>query len=496
MRILKTIKNIYWRWRLRGEVLADGFDSSLYCRLHRDVAVSGLDGRVHYLRFGRAEGRDPHPDFSASGYLYQGPSITEREDAFLHYERIGREEGYAALPEWNGTQKYFPNSPTWLVCGHQAGREIYGGERSLLDVLAHLSDLGVNAIVVLPSALNRSYIKRVMEVAYRVAIVPYGWWHRDCPPLQQTLRHFERLLREYRCDAMYVNTAVLDEPLLAARAVGVQLIVHVRELPAYDPDLCETLGASADEIRERLMNVADIIVANSDYTAQCLGIPSAMVVPNGVDISAFESLESPAERGEVFSVGIVSSNLPKKGINDFVRLASELELRELSISCLIIGPETTYLQSLKSSTKPWPGNLKIRGYSSSPQEAIAQLDVLVNLSHFYESFGRTVLEAMAAGRPVVAYERGAVRDLVVHLKTGYLVPYRSSETLEQRAALVAEGVEQLFLDQGKYRAMSTAARNLAAERYSKEAVREALKHVLQRSVDLQRSTTLNGRRAI
>ncbi len=179
MKLLEALKNLYWRFRLRREVLAKGFDPTLYCRLHRDVAISGVNGRVHYIRFGRAEGRDPHPDFSASGYRYQCQDLPDEEDPFVHYERIGKREGYAAIPEWNGAREFNPNSPTWLVCGHQAGREIYGGERSLLDVLAHLSELCVNTVVVLPGALNPDYITQVTEMSCHVIIVPYGWWHRD-----------------------------------------------------------------------------------------------------------------------------------------------------------------------------------------------------------------------------------------------------------------------------------------------------------------------------
>ncbi|WP_193744943.1 glycosyltransferase family 4 protein [Marinimicrobium sp. LS-A18] len=487
MKLVNALKNLYWLWRLRGEQLAEGFDSTLYSRLHRDVAISGVNGRVHYLRFGRAEGRDPHPDFSASGYRYQHRDLPEQEDPFVHYERFGRREGYAALPEWDGAREFTPNNPTWLVCGHQAGKEVYGGERSLLDILAYLSELCVNTVVVLPGALNHDYITQVTALSCRVIIVPYGWWHRDCPSLPQTQKNFERILTEYRCNAVYVNTSVLDEPLLAARAVGTPVIVHVRELPEHDPDLCATLGANADEVRERLINMADLIVANSDFTASTLGIPNTMVVPNSIDITTFETISFPVERGDVFSVGIISSNQPKKGIDDFVMLASELESRGLSVRCVVIGPDTTYLRRLRGSGGRWPGNLEVLGYHSSPEDAIAQVDLLVSLSHCFESFGRTVLEAMAAGRPVVAYDRGAVSDLVVHSETGYLVPYHSNKAVPDRVALVADRVEQLLQDQEKYRTMSMAARRSAGQRYSKPVVRESLRHVLLRSTDLQRA---------
>lgn len=476
MRLLDRLKNAYWRWRLRGVRLAEVFDSQLYCRLHRDVGASGVDGRVHYIRSGVAEGRDPHPEFSASGYRYQRPDLPEQDDPFLHFEQVGKQEGCSAIPDLEGERPFVTGQPTWLVCAHQAGRQLYGGERSLLDVLEYLTELGVNAVVTLPSALNREYLDAVRQLACRVVVLPYGWWRLGHPPVQQTQAHFERLLRQYRCDALYVNTSVLDDPLVAARNLGVKTIVHIRELPEYDPDLRVTLGANTDQIRSRIQELADIPVANSHYTAKSLGIPDMLVVPNSVDVGLFEGIESPSERGDPFSVGIISSNLPKKGIDDFVRLASELESRGLEIRCRIIGPDTEYLQQLKRRSKPWPGNLELVGYFSSAQRAIGQVDLLVSLSHCYESFGRTVLEAMAGGRPVVAYDRGAVSDLVINGKTGCLVPYSASNRIVQ----VADGVERYYRDNEIYRAASKAAADFAFRRYSRPAVRQAMAELVSR----------------
>jgi hypothetical protein len=58
-----------------------------------------------------------------------------------------------------------------------------------------------------------------------------------------------------------------------------------------------------------------------------------------------------------------------------------------------------------------PGNIELSGYAPFPSEALARADIVLNLSNFEETFGRTVLEAMAAGRPVVAYNWGALPEL-------------------------------------------------------------------------------------
>jgi glycosyltransferase involved in cell wall biosynthesis len=59
-----------------------------------------------------------------------------------------------------------------------------------------------------------------------------------------------------------------------------------------------------------------------------------------------------------------------------------------------------------------PRNVAHIGYFPRPSDAIAQCDIVMSLSTVSESFGRTVLEAMSAGRPVVCYDRGVPPDLV------------------------------------------------------------------------------------
>jgi GT2 family glycosyltransferase len=58
-----------------------------------------------------------------------------------------------------------------------------------------------------------------------------------------------------------------------------------------------------------------------------------------------------------------------------------------------------------------------------------QTDVVVNLSNFKESFGRSILEAMVAGRPVLVYQHGALPELVGNSGAGLIVPFRDIDGL-------------------------------------------------------------------
>ena len=79
--------------------------------------------------------------------------------------------------------------------------------------------------------------------------------------------------------------------------------------------------------------------------------------------------------------------------------------------------------------------LKFNAFSAgviSDEEELVQLyncaDVYVFPS-LYESFGQTVYEAMSCGTPVVAFNVGAVSDVVIHLINGYIAEYENSHDL-------------------------------------------------------------------
>jgi len=472
--ITTFLKRWYWRCRLWREPLPDGFDGEWYRERYPDVANAGIEPQLHYLRFGRAEGRDPNPHFSATGYRLSCPEAADVTDPLLHYEKTGRAAGYSPRPELQGAQPSLPDKPTLLVCAHQAGAELYGAERSLLDVLAGLNAVGTNLLVTLPSAINTDYVAQVQALAWRVVILPYGWWHAQRAPVAATQTYFEQLLESHRVAAVYANTLVLDEPLLAARRLNRPVVAHIRELPAHDQALCTLLGATPDAISARVRAQVDLPLVNSAYTARCLGLTEARVVPNCIDISRFSGLLGPAERGEPVTVGMISSNLPKKGLDDFVALARVLEFAAPEVRCRLFGPDNAHVDALRASsgTAKLPGNLECAGYVNRPQAALSQLDILVNLSHFQESFGRTALEAMAAGKPVIGYDWGALSELIEPGENGYLVALGDVEAVAERVSLLA-GDARLRARLGQ------AGRRTASDRYSSRALEGALYNVLQ-----------------
>src|SRR6202030_1487566 len=84
--------------------------------------------------------------------------------------------------------------------------------------------------------------------------------------------------------------------------------------------------------------------------------------------------------------------------------------------------------------------------------AYALADVVVSASTDPEGFGRTIVEAQAMGRPVVATDHGGARETVIPGSTGWLVPPSDTAALAQAIG------EALSLDPGEREALAQRAR--------------------------------------
>jgi glycosyltransferase involved in cell wall biosynthesis len=474
------------------EIQASGlFDAGWYLRTHIDLQQHAIEALDYFWTVGVSEGRDPGPAFSVSGYLARYPQVRKSGlSPLLHYLRIGQRKGYEPLPIFKGKMRQKKSCATILLVGHAVGHTLYGAERSLLDVARAITYLGFNLVVALPSAINEKYLEVLMLLSRAVAVAPYGWWQTGKEPSEVTLGWFKGLIETYDVDLMHVNTVVLDEPLTASRLAGIPCLVHVRELAQHDQALCDTLNASPDEIKQRVLQMATGIIANSEcvrdwFGTQALGQKASksakvVCVPNTADLAPLLRLALPvAKQGVVLRVGMLSSHVPKKGLAELEALSHKLQAIDPKISLILFGPCTPALEALlaRQEASSQPANIVYAGYVGSPEQAIKKVDVVINLSRFQESFGRTVLEAMAGARPVVVYNWGALPELVEDEVTGFVVPFGDTDA-------VAMKLSQLRRSPTLRHKMGKAGRIRADECYSLKALAQRLSSAYETLGDL------------
>jgi len=105
-----------------------------------------------------------------------------------------------------------------------------------------------------------------------------------------------------------------------------------------------------------------------------------------------------------------------------------------NLQLLLIGPDTPSVSALRTleARGQLPANFSLLPYATSPQTAISQANIVLNLSHCQETFGRTLLEGMAASRPVLAYRWGALPELVDEGVNGHTFEHGDTKAIANR----------------------------------------------------------------
>ena len=335
-----------------------------------------------------------------------------------------------------------------------------GAERSLLGILKGLDRDRFDATLCAPS--EGALLERARGLGIAIAEIDAvsaayaGGLSRGSWNLLDAARRARNTIRRLQPGLVHANS--LRAGLVASLAVGrsVPTIWHVRDLLPPHPAnrLIGTVG--------RLCGVR--WVANSLAVATSLRTVTSSpvrVVYNGIQVERFigDAVPWPRIPPDVFPiVGIIGQIIPWKGqlelIDAFARLITEHPGAQLWIigSPLFREESLQYEAAIKSRmTRPdVQGKIFLFGAREDIPEALAALDILV-INSTAEPFGRVILEAQAAGVPVVATRAGGAVEVVTHQTTGWLV--RPGDTADMAQALITlagdEALRQRLAQEGR-----------------------------------------------
>jgi len=239
----------------------------------------------------------------------------------------------------------------------------------------------------------------------------------------------------------------------------------------------------------RIENVAnwltDAIVANSEavredtITSEGLAPDRIEVIYNGIELECYASTVSHALRntlgiGDGPVVLVVANLIPYKGHQYFLRAWVRIRERFPDASALLCGdgPARPALEA-EARQLGVADSVRFLGTRADVPALLAQADVLVHPST-EEGFCNALIEAMAAGRPVVATDVGGNTEAVVAGETGLIVPARDAARLAEATidVLARHDRGRAMGDAGRRRAMAAFDRRQMVARY--EALYERL----------------------
>ena len=282
----------------------------------------------------------------------------------------------------------------------------------------------------------------------------------------QVIRQLHRTVKQHSIDLIHANS--LSVALLGgivARINRIPILMHKRYATSY---------GILDRLCERLLH--RVILVSEATRWNFASEAKQTLIYNGVDLAAFQASSEEVEtlRTELFRdasdvsllAGVVTRITPEKGIHFLIRAMAELK-GKIPIRLLIVGgpyfeKDVDYMEELKQEVADLgiEDSVIFTGFLSDTRVVTSLLDIVLVPSIIPEACPRTIIEAMAVGKPVIATPLGGSKELVTS-ETGILVP-------PEDASAVAEAIATLAADQERLTAIGRTARTRAVQLFSSE----------------------------
>ncbi len=323
---------------------------------------------------------------------------------------------------------------------------------------------------------------------------------RPVRPLEdyRALKWLEKIFREQKPDIVHTHSGkagILGR--LAARRAGVPVVIHTVHGPSFGNfqgrlgnfifRLAESYAAGATT---HFVVVADAM--KSQYLAAGIGRPEQYTkIFSGFALEPFRAAKNdPQFRQRLgiapdnFVIGKIARLFKLKGHDDLLAVAAEAARQNPKIKFLLVGGG------------PWRGRLealaKSRGVEKQfifaglvpPEEVpkfVGIMDALVHLS-LREGLPRALPQALAAERPVVAYDCDGAREICFDGQTGFLIQPGDLPALKDRLLRLAS-------DASLCKKFGEAGSKFVRENFAVEKMVEAI-YALYRRLAAERGVTL------
>ena len=282
---------------------------------------------------------------------------------------------------------------------------------------------------------------------------PLDWW--------QAAATIATTARDLGAALIHSNTVrATVYATLAARLASVPLVWHMRDFWLSE---AEPATKWPDRMSKVILSrMATMVLTNSRAVARHLpNSPKLSVLYNGIDLSHFDQAHiAPANRAvanraaanktlvckaagfpsQAPIVGMIGRVRPWKGQDTFLQMAGELAATAPDCRFLVVGGDPFQVRDeYEASLMAMCTQLRLddrvhwTGQMEDVRPWLEAMDIFVHPGA-PEPFGLVNIEAMAMGKPVVAFAQGALPEIVAHDETGLLVAPGDTAALTKSVA--------------------------------------------------------------
>lgn len=177
---------------------------------------------------------------------------------------------------------------------------------------------------------------------------------------------------------------------------------------------------------------------------------TAVVNGSGVNMDRFRKTDFPQK--PVFLM--VSRIIKEKGVFEYCEASRKLKKMHPEARCILLGGFDASIGAIKRDDIQAyvdDGSIELPGEVKDPVAYYEKASVFVLPSYYREGLPRTILEAMACGRPVITTDWVGCREAIEDGVNGYLVPIRDSKELFERMNLLCDMRKALEMGNEAYR---------------------------------------------
>ncbi len=353
-----------------------------------------------------------------------------------------------------------------------------GAQQCLLELLPAIRERGWKALIGMPG--RGELFERVRELGFeaeRVECGPYGSGKKSPMDLARFLTGTPRLARQIGEMAKRVgaNLVYVNGPRLLPAAAGADLpspvLFHSHSY--LSPGAARILtGMCLRGMRARVVGSCRFVAEpwREYVTAERLS-----VIYNGV--AEPPTGTRPARRARP-AIGCIGRIAPEKGQREFLAAGSVIHGAVPDCRFVVYGAALfsdaaviRYDAEVRAAAATLP--VQFPGWVTDVYTALAGLDLLLVPSAAHEATTRVILEAFAAGVPVIAFRSGGIPEVVEHNVDGLL-----ADSVEEMARLA---IGLLTGDSARLAAMSQAARDTWRRRFTLESYRRQVLELMERT---------------